>query len=98
MKKEEYIKKLLEQKNLLFGRFNFDEKDLKKCSKEDLIKMLNVWNKIRVIEFMDINEATQELTDGCEVCKEKLEKAKKQNKRILMGIDDLSKYHILGVE
>jgi hypothetical protein len=97
MKKQELINKILEQKKYLFDNFKFDEKNLKKCNKRDLIQMSITYSKIRVIEVMDIEEVEKIICGSCENCLKLLELAKERKSKVLLGLDEFSKYHILGV-
>jgi hypothetical protein len=92
--KEEVIKLLLDKKEKLTkGILDYTEKDLLKCDKVDLLRMWEYWKRTSLVEVIDKDKANQ-LISECENCKRQLEKAQK---KVLMSIDNDSKYHIQGV-
>ncbi len=99
MIKQEIINSILKQNKSLFDNFSYDYNALKKSSKEDLIKHLTFLNNVMVVEVMKVEEAKNLICNSCEDCKNKIARAEKIHKenKVLMRIDEIGRYHIIGI-
>lgn len=100
MTKQKIIKEIIEKRDDLFKEFiDYTEKNLNKCNVGDLIKTLDFLKKVMVVEVMTIENAKNLICDSCEDCKNKIARAEKINKEnnVLMRIDEMGRYHIIGI-
>lgn len=71
------------------------EKGLNKCNKNELLICLNAWRNTKIIGFELANDFDN--VENCKDCKEILQKAKDNNKRVIVGLHGLERHHIIGV-
>ena len=95
--KKDIIRDISETQEILKKAFYTDINILKKQKKEDIYRVYNWLQKVRVVVFTPTDEA-KKIAGDCNYCKEALKNAEKLGiKEVVVSIDDFSKYHILGL-